>query len=124
MKTIRKSKATEKNELLRKKIEKYIKENTEQASLDELSVLLGYSSVYTGKLVKALTGNTFKKLLQSARLDIAARMLRSPNKKIGEIIFECGYENESFFRRIFKKEFGMTPLNYRRENCRRRNVKK
>lgn len=124
MKTIRKSKATEKNELLRKKIEKYIKENTEQASLDELAVLLGYSSVYTGKLVKALTGNTFKKLLQSARLDIAARMLRSPNKKIGEIIFECGYENESFFRRIFKKEFGMTPLNYRRENCRRRNVKK
>lgn len=124
MKTIRKSKATEKNELLRKKIEKYIKENTEKASLDELAVLLGYSSVYTGKLVKALTGNTFKKLLQSARLDIAARMLRSPNKKIGEIIFECGYENESFFRRIFKKEFGMTPLNYRRENCRRRNVKK
>ena len=124
MKTIRKSKVTEKNELLRKKIEKYIKENTKQASLDELSVLLGYSSVYTGKLVKTLTGSTFKKLLQSARLGIAARMLRSPNKKIGEIIFECGYENESFFRRIFKKEFGMTPLNYRRENCRRRNVKK
>ena len=113
-----------KKEILRKKIERYIKENTLTASLDELAVLLGYSSVYTAKLVKTITGSTFKKLLQAARLSIAARRLCSSDKKIGEIILECGYENESFFRRIFKKEFGMTPLNYRREKRHCKNSRK
>lgn len=105
-----------KNEILRRKTEKYIRENLSHASVEELAVLLGFSRVYTGRLVKKLTDSSFKTLLQEARLKAAAREIRSTNKKIGEIILECGYENESFFRRIFKKEFGETPLEYRKKH--------
>ena len=103
-----------KTEMSRIKIDEYIDDHLTDASLDGLADFLGYSSVYTGALVKKVTGKTYKSLLQEKRLEIAENLLLQTEMSIDEIIKRTGYENASFFRRIFKEKYGVTPLNYRK----------
>ena len=103
-----------KTEMSRNKIDEYIDGHLTDASLDGLADFLGYSSVYTGALVKKVTGKTYKSLLQEKRLEIAENLLLKTEMSIDEIIKRTGYENASFFRRIFKEKYGVTPLNYRK----------
>lgn len=102
-----------KNIMLMTEIEKYIRNNIRTASLEELSSILGYSLVYTGNLIKKVMGQSFSKLLQKKRCSIAADMLLHTDMSIHEIICFVGYENESFFRRIFKEKYGKNPLEFR-----------
>ena len=88
--------------------------NLKTANLDGLSKSLGYSSVYSGNIVKELTGKSFSKLLQSKRCASAADLLINSELSIEEIISLTGYENESFFRKIFKEKYGKSPLQYRK----------
>ena len=106
--------SSRKNESLRKRIDEYIGQNLKTAALSELAGILGYSSVYTGELVKKLTGKTFAKLLQSKRCAVAAELLVNSDLSVKEIIESVGYENESFFREIFKERYGKKPLEYRK----------
>jgi len=75
---------------------------------------MGYSIVYTGSLVKKLMGKSFAKTIQERRCLIVAQKLLDTDLSIKEIIADVGYENESFFRKIFKEKYGKSPLDYRR----------
>ena len=97
-------------------IENYILENIKNASLKELSWVLGYSSVYTGTLVKNLTGMTFSKYIQNIRCREAAKLLKGTDMPVSKIINAVGYENESFFRTVFKEKYGKKPLEYRKKS--------
>ena len=112
---LRESKSNNKNNSLYEQIEGYIEQNIKTANLAELSQILGYSTVYTSGLVKNLTGETFSKALLLKRCKMAAHMLLSTNFSIHEIIHMVGYENESFFRKAFKKKYGETLLEYRKQ---------
>ena len=101
-------------ESIREKIEKYINENIVEASLEELADNMGYSTVYMGSLVKKVTGKSFKKNLQEKRLSLCAELLLDTDLSVGEIIKKIGYENESYFRDMFKNRYGKNPLEYRR----------
>ncbi len=92
----------------------YIETHILDAKLEELATLLGYSSVYTSTLIRKLTGRTFSEILQEKRCTVSARLLTETNMPISEIIYSVGYENESFFRRIFQKRYGQSPLKYRK----------
>ncbi len=48
------------------------------------------------------------------RLEVASNLLRSTKKSISEISSSCGFEQQSYFNRMFKKEYGCTPSNYRK----------
>ena len=102
-----------KNVQIRCQIEKYIENNLKSASLESLANVLGYSTVHTGSIVKKVTGKSFSELLQNARCDAAADMLKNTDMLISEIIHAVGYENESFFRKIFKKKYGKNPLKFK-----------
>lgn len=102
-----------KSDSISDQIERYIEQNLQTASLDELSKILGYSAVYTGKLVKKITGVPFSKAVLSKRCEIAAKMLLDTDLPVEEIINIAGYENQSFFRRAFKEKFGKSPLKFR-----------
>lgn len=95
-------------------IERYVEHDPVCADIGTLSRKLGYSEVYTGKLVKELTGKTFSDLVQDRRCDMAAQLLLDTDMQIGEIIQKVGYSNETFFRRIFKKKYGVNPLKFRK----------
>jgi AraC-like DNA-binding protein len=54
--------------------------------------------------------------LRQRRLDLSVHKLTSSDLPVGEVAFECGFEDPSHFIRVFKKKFGMTPLQYRVES--------
>ncbi len=103
-------------ENIRDSIVKYIDNHIENASLRELASILGFSVTYTGNLVRKIMGKTFSDLLQGKRLHLAKKMLLETDLPIDEIIFKVGYENGNFFRKIFRKKYGVNPLSYRKKS--------
>jgi transcriptional regulator GlxA family with amidase domain len=63
---------------------------------------------------KAATGATLIEYLQNARVEAAKRLLEASGTPVEEVSFEVGYEDPSFFRRLFKRVVGLTPSAYRR----------
>lgn len=103
-----------KSKLTKDKINEYAKKNLKSASIEGLAKILGYSESYTQSIVKNLFGAPFSKLIQSKRCDAAAQMLEETDLPVGEIINKTGYENENFFRKIFKQKYGKNMLEYRK----------
>jgi len=58
-------------------------------------------------------GTSINKYIQEVRLDKAKKLLLATNKSVKEISLEVGYENDSFFTRLFNKSTGTTPSNWR-----------
>ncbi len=94
--------------------EDFINDNIKSAKIKDLSVILGYSEVYTGQLIKAELGIPFSQLLQKRRCEKAAELLKGSRMTVKEIIDEVGYDNETYFRNIFKDFYGITPSEYRK----------
>ena len=63
---------------------------------------------------KEATGMTLIDYLQNLRIEAAKRVLESGPTPVDEISVAVGYEDASFFRRLFKRRTGMTPSQYRR----------
>ncbi|WP_413375352.1 helix-turn-helix domain-containing protein [Alkalihalobacillus sp. 1P02AB] len=93
----------------------YIHEEYKNATLNELSSRLKQPDYLISKVIKKNTKKTFKNLLQDKRLDVAAKMLEQSDLPVAVISEEIGYYNFSYFYRIFKLKYGMTPLSYRKE---------
>ncbi len=107
-------------EKIRDKIVNYLDNHLENASLKELADILGFSTTYTGNLVKNTLGKTFSELLKSKRLHRAKKYLLETDMSIDEIIVQVGYENGSFFRKIFREKYGENPLAYRKRGSKLR----
>ena len=60
------------------------------------------------------TGSSLIERLQKLRIEEAKRMLENGATPVTDISFEIGYEDPSFFRRLFKRLTGVTPSQYRR----------
>ena len=118
LENLKENQSNKKSDFIHGQIKTYIEQNIKTANLEELSAILGYSAVYTGSLVKKLTGKSFSKEVQEKRCSIAARKLLETDLSIEEIIADVGYENESFFRKIFKEKYGKNPLEYRKRGVR------
>ena len=109
-----KEKKNSRDELLYQKIDSYISQNLTSATLKDLAARLGYSEVYAGSMVKRLFGEAFTKVLQSRRCEAAAELLTSTDMPLSEVIKAVGYENENFFRAVFKEKYGKNLLEYRK----------
>lgn len=96
-------------------IDGFIMEHIKDINLGLLANELGYSRVYTGKLVKQLTGFKFPEYIHDLRCKIAADLLKNSDVSINEIITSVGYENGTFFRKKFKDKYRVNPLEYRKE---------
>lgn len=94
----------------------YIEENYRDGSLSALAEELNQPVYALSKLIKLETGCTFKELLQQKRLRRAARLIRETDLPVSSIITAVGYDNTSFFYRVFRSEYGLTPKEYRAKN--------
>ena len=92
---------------------KYVEDNYKTATLTELSEITGQPDYYISKLVKKHSGYTIKNLLQTRRLNQAAFLLSTTMLPVEDIITLVGYDNTSYFHRIFREYFHMTPKVYR-----------
>lgn len=92
---------------------KYIEDTYKTGTLEELSRITGQPHYFLSKLIKKNTGYTFKNLLQTKRLGQAAFLLSTTMLPVEDIITLVGYDNTSYFHRIFKEAYHMTPKTYR-----------
>ena len=67
---------------------------------------------------KEYTGKTVNEYLTEYRIYIAKQLLEDTEKSILEIALECGFNEASYFIRIFKRQTGISPLKYRGQNKR------
>lgn len=93
---------------------KYIEENYKPASLSFLAEQLGLSVSALSKIVKKYTGCTFKELLQLKRLSRATHLLTETSLPVTDIIYAVGYNNTSYFHRVFRAKYGLSPYEYRK----------
>lgn len=92
---------------------KYIDECYVEGSLTTISNCLKQPDYKICRIVKKYTGVTFKALVQETRLNKTVEMLMHTTLPISEIMQLVGYENITYFYKIFKDKYTMTPNEYR-----------
>lgn len=108
---------SDKQELLVVKINDMIeKEYTEASfSLDYLADSIGISTAYMCRLYKLYTGTTITDRLSFLRMKKARELLLETQLSVNEVAERVGYSNATYFYRVFKKENGVTPKEFRRK---------
>ena len=92
---------------------RYLEENYRDGSLTEAASLLHYELTSLSRLIRRTTGKNYTELLQEKRLSQAAWLLRNTDRRVDEIALSVGYENISYFHRLFAVRFGCSPKRYR-----------
>ncbi len=96
----------------------YIEAHYRDGELSQLADSLHYDIYWLSKEIKKRTGKTYTELVQAKRLSQAAYLLTTTTKSVMDIAMSVGYDNISYFHRIFQKRFGVTPRKYRLESRR------
>ncbi|NEQ48299.1 MAG: helix-turn-helix transcriptional regulator [Leptolyngbya sp. SIOISBB] len=82
-------------------------------SLLELARLAGLNDCKLKKGFRQVFGTTVFGYLQTHRMERAKQLLAEPSLKIAGVAQAMGYANQSYFCRMFKQQFGITPQCYR-----------
>ena len=100
---------------LQRRMNTYIYEHyQEKITLDDIAGAAGVSRSKCAGLFRKYTQKTPVNFLNSYRLEMAARMLASGDEPVSYIANACGIGEQSYFNRLFMKEFGCTPLEWRK----------
>lgn len=96
------------------KVFAYMRDNYHKdVNLAGVAKLAGMSEVSFSRFIKKRTGKTFVESLNEIRLGHASRSLINTSNTISEIAYKCGFNNLSYFNRIFKSRNGCTPKEFR-----------
>ena len=100
--------------LVAESVVKYINDHiSEDVSSSVLADVTGYSSGYLSRIFRQEIGTSIHDYVAQTRMNLAKEMLTNTNLKIYEISENCGYENTTYFIKIFRINTGMTPQDYR-----------
>lgn len=88
--------------------------NNPDLNLEQATVSLGITQAKINEILKGDIGLTFNVYLNKLRLTEASRLLTESNVSVAEIAYAVGYNNVSYFNRLFKKEYGCTPKSFRK----------
>lgn len=98
------------------KIISYIdKHYAEPISAESLAEEVYFASNTIRIMLKKKTGSTVHEYLTKVRMEKATELLKQRDKKIKDIAKDVGYDNVSHFCMRFSKDYGMSPLAYRRK---------
>lgn len=86
-----------------------------EISLEVVAAEIGLTTTYFSSLFKKETGETFVEYLTRLRLEEAMRMLEETDEKIYSVAEKTGYPDAGYFSYIFKKKYGISPIQYRRQ---------
>ena len=97
-----------------KKAEDFIMENlSRKISLEEIARASGFSAPYFSTIFKLETGENLTNYLTRLRVDKAINLLLETNLPLSNIAGACGFEDQSWFSKIFKQLMGISPGKYR-----------
>ena len=96
---------------------KYINEhyNSYDLSLEDISKNTFLTPAYICVIFKDFTGKTVNKYITEYRIMQAKELLKDSNIKMNDIALKVGYRDGNYFAKIFKKETGYSPSEYRRK---------
>lgn len=98
-------------ETVRRYIETHAKSGVDY---EELCRMTGLSRSRLGAVFRRETGGNISSTLLEYRLNLAAELLRAPEKiPLLELCYRCGFHDISYFYRCFQRKFGQTPLHFR-----------
>ena len=84
----------------------------EPLSVSDLSKKACMSESHFHKTFKEELGVTPIDYINSERIKMAVNLLKDSDRKIKEIYLECGFENRSYFNRLFKRKIHVSPGEY------------
>ena len=97
-----------------KTILKYVEQHyAEHITIDDMAALTYYSKSHFMKFFKSHMGTGFIDYLNDYRLTMAERLLRSSDESVLDIAEQSGFDNLSYFNRIFKRKYGESPGRWR-----------
>lgn len=103
------------DKMLNLQVLRYIDEEYISGNLYEVSEIIKQPHYKVSKLIKSYTGFTFKQLVQEKRMSKAAELLMKTDLPVIDIMRLVGYENITYFYKVFKGKYKMTPYDYRNE---------
>lgn len=101
------------NELIRKAIAYIAQHYNTNPTLEEVAGQVHLNPAYFSSLFKECTETTFKEFLNIVRIEEGKNLLTSTDYSIIDIAVALGYDNQSYFSKVFKKYTGLTPKQYR-----------
>ncbi len=82
--------------------------------VSDVADYFGYNSEYLTTLVKKVTDKSLVDHITASRIRLAKKLLRSTNLEISEIASRCGFTDDKYFFRVFKKVCDVSPGVYRK----------
>ena len=99
---------------IRRALELINKHLDQPITLQFIAKQVGLSSHYLSRLFHAETGKPFNQYVIEAKMQRAAKLLRESTMKVYEVSDSIGIPNYRYFAALFKKHWGMTPIDYRK----------
>lgn len=97
-----------------KRILRYVADHTaELQSITEISDALGFSPQYLSSYFSHQVGTPLKTYIQAKKIALAKELL-SKGADVTEACYDCGFNDCSYFIKVFKKYVGATPMSYKR----------
>lgn len=84
-----------------------------QITIHDMAEAVHYNAEYLSSLFKKETGLTLVQYLNKTRIEISKNLLSSNNISIKEAAYSCGFPDEKYYMKIFKRFEGMTPMQYK-----------
>ncbi len=91
----------------------YIQEHYLTVTLDELTEKMHLSKPYLSKYIREKSGKTFGDIVKNVRMKRARTLLKNTSMTVENIAESVGYQNVEHFNRLFKRRYGMTPVQFR-----------
>ena len=90
-----------------------MEKSARKVSLEEISKAVGLSAPYFSTVFKEEMGENFSSYINRLRIEKAAALLIETGHPIKTVAKFCGFEDQSWFSKIFKHFTGITPGKYR-----------
>ncbi len=93
----------------------FINQNKATVTLTSVANYFGYHPNYLSALIKQHTNQSFSVFLKHAKLEEASYRLANTDNSVDAIAEDLGYYDRSYFHKVFKSKFDITPTEYRRK---------
>lgn len=97
-----------------KQAQEFIENNlSEKISVEELAVKYSIGKRHFERRFKKATNNTPVEYIQRVKIEAAKKQFETTGKNVNEVMYDVGYSDSKFFRTVFKKVTGLSPIDYK-----------
>lgn len=103
------------NDYLMEQAHRFIMQNLHRSlSLDEIAEEAGYSSTHFARLFKKRYGMAVNEYIIGRRIAQAQLLLAQTRLPVKQVSYQCGFNDQLYFSRLFKKKLKITPTDFRK----------